>query len=218
MRSSQKNRNSRNKGGRNKSSGNVLNRVYESAGPEGKVRGTPQQVIDKYLLLARDAQTSGDRVMAENFLQHAEHYIRLLNAAMPQQTEDRRQPYGNGAHAETEQGEGQADQSEAHGDGLAGEPQGQEEDRREDVARPARAVQPTEAKPSPQKGEGETSSGLETIDVGSEDDTEVVETPENKAAAETKTDETKADAEEEPKPKPRRRTRRPRNADEVAAE
>jgi hypothetical protein len=59
FRSSQKNRNPRNKGGRNKSSGNVTNRVYESAGPEGKVRGTPQQVVDKYLLLARDAQTSG---------------------------------------------------------------------------------------------------------------------------------------------------------------
>lgn len=61
--------------------GNVQNRVYESAGPEGKVRGTPQQIIEKYMILARDAQTSGDRVTAENFLQHAEHYVRLLNAS-----------------------------------------------------------------------------------------------------------------------------------------
>jgi hypothetical protein len=89
MRSSQKNRNARNKNGRHKPQGNVVNRVYESAGPEGKVRGTPQQIIEKYLVLARDAQTSGDRVTAENFLQHAEHYIRLLNAAMPAQDQMR---------------------------------------------------------------------------------------------------------------------------------
>lgn len=89
MRSSQKNRGARNKNGRHKPSGNIVNRVFESAGPEGKVRGTPQQIIDKYLVLARDAQTSGDRVVAENFLQHAEHYIRMLNAAAPQGEERR---------------------------------------------------------------------------------------------------------------------------------
>lgn len=79
MRSSNKNR-SRNKNGR-KSLGNIVNRVFESAGPEGKVRGTPQQIIEKYLTLSRDAQTAGDRIAAENFLQHAEHYIRLLAEA-----------------------------------------------------------------------------------------------------------------------------------------
>ncbi len=61
--------------------GNILNRVFDSSGPEGKVRGTPQQVIDKYNQLARDAQLSGDRVATENFQQHAEHYTRLLSAA-----------------------------------------------------------------------------------------------------------------------------------------
>lgn len=65
--------------------GNVINRVFESSGPEGKVRGTPQQVIDKYNQLARDAQLSGDRVMTENFQQHAEHYLRLLGAAQREQ-------------------------------------------------------------------------------------------------------------------------------------
>jgi hypothetical protein len=91
MRPPQKNRNNRHKGGRNKPVGNVQNRVHESAGPEGKVRGTPQQIIEKYMLLARDAQTSGDRVMAENFLQHAEHYIRVLNVAQAQMEERRAQ-------------------------------------------------------------------------------------------------------------------------------
>jgi len=88
MRPPNKNRNNRNKSGR-KPIGNVSSRVYESAGPEGKVRGTPQQIIEKYLNMARDAQTSGDRVMSENFLQHAEHYIRLLSAAQ-QALDDRR--------------------------------------------------------------------------------------------------------------------------------
>jgi hypothetical protein len=81
MRPSQKQNRSRGRGNR-KPNGNNLNRVYESAGPEGKVRGTPQQIIDKYLTLARDAQTSGDRVVAENFLQHAEHYQRIMLEAM----------------------------------------------------------------------------------------------------------------------------------------
>ena len=217
MRSSQKNRNSRNKGGRNKSSGNVLNRVYESAGPEGKVRGTPQQVIDKYLLLARDAQTSGDRVMAENFLQHAEHYIRLLNAAMPQQNEDRRQPYGNGSQAEVEQGEGQADQPQSQGNGHAPEPRAPEPARQDESA------QPEAAEEAGQKPEVETSSALETIDVAGDSEADVVDTPENGTATKPKAEkpqaqETQAEGAEEPKPKPRRRTRRPRNADEVAAE
>ena len=59
----------------------MINRVFDSSGPEGKVRGTPQQIIDKYNQLARDAQVSNDRVAAENFQQHAEHYLRLLGEA-----------------------------------------------------------------------------------------------------------------------------------------
>ena len=79
MRSS-KNR-SRSKSNRQRSLGNIVNRVFDSSGPEGKVRGTPQQIIDKYLMLARDAQLSNDRVAEQNFLQHAEHYTRMLGEA-----------------------------------------------------------------------------------------------------------------------------------------
>lgn len=95
MRSSNKSR-SRNKGNRNRNhnhnqnhGGNVVNRVFDSSGPEGKVRGTPQQIIDKYLSLARDAQLSGDRVAAENFLQHSEHYSRMLSEAQQEMNERR---------------------------------------------------------------------------------------------------------------------------------
>lgn len=74
-RSRNKNRNNRPSGG------NIINRVFDSSGPDGKVRGTPQQIIEKYNQLHRDAVLSGDRVDAENYAQHAEHYTRLLAEA-----------------------------------------------------------------------------------------------------------------------------------------
>ena len=92
MRSS-KSRSRNNKPNRNRPStvGNVVNRVFDSSGPEGKVRGTPQQIIEKYNQLARDAQLSNDRVATENFQQHAEHYLRLLGAAQKEMDEKREQ-------------------------------------------------------------------------------------------------------------------------------
>ncbi len=90
MRSSNKSR-SRNKNQNRRPSANVVNRVFDSSGPEGKVRGTPQQIIEKYQALSRDAALSGDRVAAENFLQHSEHYARLLGEAMREQNERREQ-------------------------------------------------------------------------------------------------------------------------------
>ncbi|MDE2364106.1 MAG: DUF4167 domain-containing protein [Hyphomicrobiales bacterium] len=64
---------------------NPLTRSYESNGPDVKVRGTAQHIAEKYLQLARDAQSSGDPVMAESYLQHAEHYYRLIAAAQAAQ-------------------------------------------------------------------------------------------------------------------------------------
>lgn len=75
----------------NRSPANNLNRVFDSSGPEGKVRGTPQQIIDKYTQLARDAFLGNDRVAAENFQQHAEHYTRLLAEAQRDAEEKRQQ-------------------------------------------------------------------------------------------------------------------------------
>ncbi len=59
---------------------NPRSQNFESNGPEIKVRGNAQQVVEKYLALARDATTAGDRVAAENYFQHAEHYYRLMTA------------------------------------------------------------------------------------------------------------------------------------------
>ncbi|WP_265517532.1 DUF4167 domain-containing protein [Nitratireductor luteus] len=68
----------------NRKGPNPLTRSYESNGPDVKIRGTAQQVAEKYTTLARDAHSSGDRVMAENYLQHAEHYNRIIAAAQAQ--------------------------------------------------------------------------------------------------------------------------------------
>ncbi len=67
-------------GGGNNGGGNNYNpnRTFDSTGPDVKIRGSASHVYEKYLQLARDANTSGDRVMAENYLQHAEHYYRIL--------------------------------------------------------------------------------------------------------------------------------------------
>ena len=61
------------------------NRTFDSNGPDIKIRGSASHVYEKYLQLARDANTQGDRVMAESYLQHAEHYFRILSAAQAQQ-------------------------------------------------------------------------------------------------------------------------------------
>jgi hypothetical protein len=80
--------------GRNRKSHNPLTRVYESNGPDVKIRGTASHVAEKYIQLARDAQSSGDPVGAENYYQHAEHYFRLIAAAQEQFRQS--QPfYGN---------------------------------------------------------------------------------------------------------------------------
>ncbi len=60
------------------------NRTFDSSGPEVKIRGSAAHVYEKYLQLARDANSSGDRVTAENYLQHAEHYFRIMAAQQAQ--------------------------------------------------------------------------------------------------------------------------------------
>jgi hypothetical protein len=80
----QRGRNRGGGGGGGKPQQQNANRAFDSNGPEGiKVRGNAQHVFEKYQQLARDAASSGDRVLAENYLQHAEHYFRLLRAMQP---------------------------------------------------------------------------------------------------------------------------------------
>jgi hypothetical protein len=78
MRQGQQNR--RGRGRNRKGHQNPLTRSFESNGPDVKIRGTPAHIAEKYISLARDAQASGDPVLAENYLQHAEHYNRIIMA------------------------------------------------------------------------------------------------------------------------------------------
>lgn len=77
------NRRSGGGGGQHGGGGNSINRVYESNGPDVKVRGTAQTIAEKYMQLGRDAHSSGDNVMAESYYQFAEHYFRVLQSMQP---------------------------------------------------------------------------------------------------------------------------------------
>jgi Domain of unknown function (DUF4167) len=105
--------------GRNRKSHNPLTRVYESNGPDVKIRGTGSHVAEKYMQLARDAQSSGDPVAAENYFQHAEHYFRLIAAAQDQFRQT--QPFGY----RPEGGGGAADSRDDNFDDGEDEPAGQ---------------------------------------------------------------------------------------------
>ena len=98
----QNNNNNHNSGGGG--GGYNPNRSYDSNGPEVKIRGSAATVYEKYLQLARDANSGGDRVMAENYLQHAEHYYRILAAQQVQQQQyaaqqQQQNPQANGNNA-----------------------------------------------------------------------------------------------------------------------
>ena len=70
---------------------NNPNRHFESNGPDVRIRGSAQQVLEKYLQYARDAQTAGDRIKAEGLFQHAEHYARIVATFERQKEEERRE-------------------------------------------------------------------------------------------------------------------------------
>ncbi|WP_083509684.1 DUF4167 domain-containing protein [Hyphomicrobium sulfonivorans] len=84
MRQGQQNRRGRGRSNR-KGGQSPLTRSFESTGPDVKIRGTPSHIAEKYMSLARDATSSGDPVLAENYLQHAEHYNRIIMAVREQQ-------------------------------------------------------------------------------------------------------------------------------------
>lgn len=94
------NNNHNNNNNNNRRGQNPMTRVYESNGPDIKIRGTASHIAEKYLQLARDSRSSSDPVAAENYYQHAEHYFRLIAAAQEQfrQNQPQQQPRAdNGA-------------------------------------------------------------------------------------------------------------------------
>ncbi len=110
--------------GRTRNKGpNPLTRSFESNGPDVKIRGTAQHIADKYAQLARDAQASSDPVSAENYLQHAEHYYRLIAAAQ----EQFKQQYGAFQRSDEEGDDGDEDMQGPNGFGHPGERMNQDE-------------------------------------------------------------------------------------------
>lgn len=89
-----RNNNNNNNNNNNRRGQNPMTRVFDSNGPDIKIRGTASHVAEKYVQLARDARSSGDPVGAENYYQHAEHYFRLIAAAQEQfrQSQPQQQP------------------------------------------------------------------------------------------------------------------------------
>ena len=118
-------------GGHNNGGGNSVNRVYESNGPDVKVRGTAQTVAEKYMQLGRDAQSSGDNVMAESYFQFSEHYFRVMAAAQPvgQPTTQLRRPEDEDFEEEGgDAAEGENDTAQAAMVSEGGQPAGEQAD------------------------------------------------------------------------------------------
>ena len=212
MRSSKKR--SRSSQNRPRTLGNIINRVFDSSGPEGKVRGTPQQIIEKYQMLARDAQLSNDRVAAENFLQHAEHYTRMLAEAMKEmaaEQEARQQQY--------QQSGGQQGQNGGQNGNQNGGQQGQPRERHEGYERRERGDRQDrgdrrdfnrDAREGREFGGDEPVMATDVIDLNAGDDTGLIETPESVARARIEPEVTAAEAAAEAPAREDRGPRRPR--------
>lgn len=133
----QQHRRGRNRGNNNnnRKGQNPLTRNFESSGPDVKIRGTPAHVAEKYMSLARDALSAGDPVLAENYLQHAEHYNRIILAYREQQTQNAPEAQHNGSARQRDNRDPNEDASE----------ETPSDDSGEDTAR---VVQPGDPQPS----------------------------------------------------------------------
>jgi Domain of unknown function (DUF4167) len=133
MRNGQNNKRMRNRNNNNHNNNrrgqNPMTRVFESNGPDIKIRGTASHIAEKYLQLARDARSSGDPVAAENYYQHAEHYFRLIAAAQEQfrqsQPQHQQQPRPDEAMSEEGEDEGENFSSFGQEPGFVSQPQQQ---------------------------------------------------------------------------------------------
>src|SRR5690606_10778695 len=190
---------SRNRGNNNRRGGNPLSRNYESNGPDVRVRGNAAHIAEKYVQLARDAAASGDGVMAENYLQHAEHYFRIISAAQAQfQQRD-----GNGFAGERDEAEddGFDDQPQQRAQFARGEPREQREPERAEEGGEDAAEGPSEPKPQPARRQRRAPQPA-------------AEPASEAAPAPAETAEAAASEEGESRPRRTRRPRRPRVAED----
>jgi len=146
--------------------GGGKNQTFESSGPEVKIRGTAQQVYEKYLSLARDAVSAGDRIAAEGYFQFADHYYRLVNAAngngqsrgdpnnrIPPPPESAAGQFGDDGESlgvsdmGEDEGEDEDGNSASERDDRQGEPYRSQPHRPADEFRPMRPAEPVQREP-----------------------------------------------------------------------
>lgn len=101
--------------------------TFDSSGPDGRVRGNARQVYEKYLTLARDAYSAGDRIAAEAYYQHAEHYFRILSDSTDPQPGGRRQEERQPSASADDNASGESEESVA-ANGNAAAAAGEEPD------------------------------------------------------------------------------------------
>jgi len=128
------------------------NHVFDSSGPDVRLRGTAQQLFEKYLQLGRDATGGGDRVAAEGYFQHAEHYFRILGAmnAAQQQQQQPAQGQGQQDRRYREPGEGYREQAENYGQDAAPSQDGEGGDSNGHASLEAELAGEAETLPMPQ--------------------------------------------------------------------
>jgi hypothetical protein len=126
MRQTPNQKRSRGRSSGRKGGGHSVNRTFESNGPSAKLRGNASQLYEKYQALARDAGSAGDRISSENYMQHAEHYYRLMiaaSASQQQQQQQRQQPApgdppGTGPQPNSNEDENSDKRNDERSDGI----------------------------------------------------------------------------------------------------
>jgi hypothetical protein len=161
MRNRNNNHGGHNNNNNNRRGQNPMTRVYESNGPEIKIRGTASHLAEKYVQLARDAQGSGDPVAAENYYQHAEHYFRIIAAAQEQFRQNQPQQYQQQPRPDGEVRDDMGDENEGEFSAFGAEP-GFAPQPQQQQPYPPREAQPyqreqqlRENRPQPQPSEGD---------------------------------------------------------------
>jgi hypothetical protein len=201
--------------GRGRKPGSNNNRNFESNGPDVKIRGNAAHIYDKYMQLARDATSSGDRVMAENYYQHAEHYLRIVQtqqANQPKREEGegdegrgRRQDQGERSQGGATEG---ADAAQGEGDGRSRSRRGRGRRRDEDAPQPTAGDDPLQVV-NPDAGEDAPAAEADAGDGEAE--------APRRTRTRRRRPEAGEDGDAEGAAKPRRRTRRTPDPDAEAA-
>lgn len=214
----------RGRGGNNNRRSHTPNRnqAFDSNGPDVRIRGNASQVHDKYLALARDATTSGDRILAESYFQHADHYFRVLSQIAEEQEAHRQRQannQNNGQNAQAAQpgneqpnsADANADAQQPAGDVTADETPASDEPEVElrGMAKAAKDASEQEAAP--------TDSGAKQVDLiemsnADQDNLEQAQAPRRSRAPRRA-----PSSDDGESPRPRRRTPRPRPEQDASA-